>query len=117
MTKSIIIVLTLISLYLSVFGQGIFKDTHPCVSPDESYLIFDSDNRERINNCELFISFKKSDASWTNPINMEKYIKQAGATMVKVTLDGKLIFYHDNSGISWWVSSEIINDLKPEMHK
>ena len=93
------------------------SDSHPCVAPDESYIIFDSDTRERINNCPLFISFKQSDNTWTNPINMGKYIQQHGAAMAKVTLDGKLIFYHDSKGVVWWVGAKIIEELKPQSLK
>jgi hypothetical protein len=40
-----------------VFSE-IRGDMHPCIATDESYLIFDS-SREKVNNCALFISFKK----------------------------------------------------------
>ncbi len=98
-----------------VFSESI-SDAHPCIAPDESYLIFDSSDRERINNCQLYICFRNSDGSWTEPVNMGNYIKQASAAMAKVTLDGKVIFYHDNKGIVWWVSAKIIHDIKHSLN-
>lgn len=88
------------------------SDSHPCIAPDESYLIFDSGRKNKLNNCPLFISYKKNNGSWTEPKNMGKYINHFGA-LAKVTSDGKLIFYHDNKGVVWWVSADIINSLKP----
>jgi hypothetical protein len=43
---------------------------------------------------------------------MGKYITQDKAAMATISGDGKLIFFR-SKGIIWWVSAEIINDLKP----
>ncbi|MFH1197135.1 MAG: hypothetical protein V1720_15670 [bacterium] len=93
------------------------KDLHPCIAPDESYLIFDSETRKMINNCALFISFRRKDDSWTPPINMGNYIKQEGASLAKITPDGKLLFYQAQRGIMWWVSTSIIEELKSNNKK
>lgn len=63
------------------------------ISPDGSYLIFDNRELAAQNDCKLFVSFKKSARSWTDPISLGKYIKQ-DAFCARITFDGKYIFSH-----------------------
>jgi len=93
-----------------VFSEK-FHDQHPFIASDESYLIFDSENRIKKNKCALYISFKKNDNTWTEPINMGDYIMQDNAAMAKVSPDGKYLFYSDSNGKEWWVSTQIIKEL------
>jgi len=94
-----------------VFSEG-FHDQHPFIAPDESYLIFDSENRDKKNDCALFVSFRNKDGSWTEPVNMGDFIKQKNAAMARVTTDGKCLFYGDADGCTWWISTEIFEKLK-----
>ena len=93
-----------------------FETGHSVISPDGSYLIFDNRKLPRHGDCTLFVSFKNTDGSWTDPISLGKYIKQH-AFCAWITSDGKHIFFHslDNrKGNIYWVSAEIIEELKPE---
>jgi len=58
-----------------------YHDQHPCIAPDGSFLIFDSENRPKKNQCGLFISFKQPDGSWTEPVNLGDFIKQDNAAL------------------------------------
>jgi hypothetical protein len=94
-----------------VFSEK-FHDQHPFIAPNESYLIFDSENRSKKNGCALFVSFKKPDGSWTEPTNMGVFITQKNAAMARVTTDGKYLFYGDADGYTWWISTKIFEKLK-----
>lgn len=59
----------------------------------------------------MFISFKKTDGEWTEPVSMGSYIK--GAMLINVSTDGKYLFYASKGDI-YWISTKIIEELKPE---
>jgi hypothetical protein len=104
---------TIIDLYESLP----FEVGHPVISPDGSYLIFDNRELAGQSDCKLFVSFKKGARSWTDPISLGKYIKQH-AFCAWITFDGKYIFLHSldsSKGNIYWVSAEIIENLKPDL--
>jgi Tol biopolymer transport system component len=88
----------------------------PFIAPDESYLIF-SRIRDR---ADLFISFKKEDGTWTKAKNMGPTINtDLHELCPNVTPDGKYLFFNRNYGENgelrvFWVSAEIIDELKPD---
>ena len=94
-----------------------YVDRHPFIAPDESYLIFDSENRPKYNGCSLFVTFKIENNSWTEPINLGKFIRQDNAALARITSDGKYLFYNDVNGYNYWVSTDIIKDLRNEILK
>lgn len=86
---------------------------HPCIAYDgSSYIIMDAERSPHENGCELYVSFKKKDESWTKPQNMGDYIPLKGAAMARLSSDGKYIFFQAEGDI-YWVSSKIIEELKP----
>jgi hypothetical protein len=93
-------------------------DFHPFISPDESYLIFDSyDRPENISVADLYISFKKEDGSWGKPINMGNDINtKEWEGCPFVSRDGKYFFFtranNFEKGDIYWVSTEIIENLR-----
>nr|NQU93901.1 hypothetical protein [Bacteroidota bacterium] len=92
--------------------SDLYSDAHPYIAPDESFMIFDSNGRKMKNGCNLFISYRNKDGSWTKPVNMGEYINQkGGAALAYVTPDKKYIFYRTNGGIIYWISGTIIEDL------
>lgn len=90
---------------------------HPFIASDESFLIFDSNRaKDSFGAFDLFISFKDSDGSWTNPINFGSSINSSASELcASVTPDGKYLFFNrwglEGSDI-YWVKSGIINVLK-----
>ena len=98
-----------------ILGPPVFSDywdAHPFIAPDESYLIFDSENRPKTGNCRLCISFQKEGGNWTEPINMESKIHEnAGYAMLSP--DGKYLFFSAGGDI-YWVDAKIIDELKPD---
>jgi len=67
---------------------------HPFIAPDESYLIFDS-QVTGMGRPELFISFKKSDGSWTKAVNMGSAINATKTEFgACVSPDEKYLFFN-----------------------
>jgi CubicO group peptidase (beta-lactamase class C family) len=92
---------------------------HPFISPDESYLIWDSEKVSGYGVSDLYISFRQQDDSWGAAINMGDKINTTGAENGGyVTPDGKYFFFNSpinksNSGIHW-VDAQIIETLRPK---
>ena len=85
---------------------------HPCIAPDESYLIFCSGISGGYGKADLWISFPKEDESWTAPLNLGKRINtSASEGFPSVSYDGKYIFFYRNEDI-YWVDAKIIEELK-----
>jgi hypothetical protein len=80
---------------------------HPCIAPDGSYLIFDVNGGEY-----LFVSFKKTDGTWGDAIDLTEhgFDQQAGGAYVSP--DGKYLFFALRGDI-WWVDIKVIEDLRP----
>jgi WD40-like Beta Propeller Repeat len=89
----------------------------PFIAPDESYLIFESDRPTGIkDNIDLYISFRKKDGAWAEPLNMGPQINSASAErFAAVSPDGKYLFFGRNTGNGfdiYWISAAIIGELK-----
>ncbi len=90
---------------------------HPAIAPDESYIIVDAyDEKNELS--YLYISFRKSDGSWTKAVSLRSTIKAADSdvhAIPKLTPDGKYLFferYEDpfESDICW-ISTEVLKGL------
>lgn len=123
-------------------GPGIntdFNESAPFVSPDESYLVFQSNRPGGLGSMDLYVSFRLSDGSWGQPVNLGATINSPAAEFAaSVSPDGQYIFFssyrapgadpyrgksygelHDlyrapenGYGTQYWVSSEIIEELR-----
>lgn len=92
------------------------------IALDESYIIFVS-NRPGGHEVmgyrhDLYVSFQKKDGSWTKPQNLGEDINTIGGVALTLTSDGKYLLFtgqgiEPNSDI-YWVSTEIIEKLKPK---
>ncbi len=108
-----------------------FDEWDPYIAPDESYLVFCSTKPAGYGEDDLYISFKKEDNSWANPINMGAEINSAGSeNRPYVTLDGKYLFFtstkRPGKGIAakaagsrdiYWVDARIIGKFKIKAFK
>jgi tetratricopeptide (TPR) repeat protein len=98
-----------------VFGKHINSSTfqaHPCVSPDESFVIYDS-NKPGGNGMEnLYISFRREDGSFGEPIYMGDEINMKGINQCpSLSPDGKYLFYVSHRDI-YWVSTRVIDKFR-----
>jgi hypothetical protein len=88
------------------------------VAPDESYMIV-SAKETKTNECELYISFRKPDQTWTVPVSLGPKINDGLAHRwgQYVTPDGKYLFYsHGTSAkdcaIYWVRFDTLLKDLR-----
>jgi hypothetical protein len=88
------------------------------VAPDESYMII-SAKETKDYDCELFISFRKRDHSWTNPKSLGPLVNDGVAHRFGqyVSPDGKYLFYtkgtsEKDTHIYWMRFDKLLQKLK-----
>jgi hypothetical protein len=90
---------------------------HPCIAPDESFIVFDSVLRGSDGGDEhtdIFVCFRSEDGSWGDAINLGPGINTPGGNMcASLSPDGKYLFFQRHRDI-YWVSTEVIERLRPE---
>jgi hypothetical protein len=76
----------------------ILNEGDPYISPDESYLVFCSRDRDGgFGNNDIYISFRRPDGSWTLAVNMGETINTAAEEVCPiVSLDGRYLFFSSN---------------------
>jgi len=117
------------------------REFDPYISPDESLLIFTSNRPQGLGSGDLYISFKDKSGEWTPARNMGDRINSSGPEFcAQISPDGKYLFFtsartsgrgaperpfgykdfkechnRSQSGFCdiYWVSAEIIEELKP----
>lgn len=88
------------------------KQTHPCIAPDGSYLVFDIQEEDS----HLFVCFKEKNGKWGDVFDLTDHGLQEGARNGYMSPDGKYLFYGYKNDI-WWVDARIIMELKPKKLK
>ena len=114
----------------------------PFIAPDESYLLFSSDRPGGHGSGDLFISFRRKDDTWADPLNLGPPTNSAyNERYPYVSPDGKYLFFvsdkvndslliekdyryqeyeqkYKSAGNGWcdvyWVSAKIIEELRPK---
>ena len=89
------------------------------IAPDESFLIVCVGGRsDGYGGGDLYISFRKSDGSWSKTKNMGKTINsEATEYCPMLSPDGKYLFFTSKktgNGDVYWVDAKIIEELIPE---
>jgi hypothetical protein len=85
---------------------------NPFVSPDENYFIFNSSRPGGSGGTDLYISYKKTDGTWTNPKNLGNIINtSANECGSEITDDNLYLTYVSNNDI-YWVGSGFIDSLR-----
>ena len=85
------------------------------VSPDESYVIFSSSGRkDGLGQGDLYVSFKNGDGSWGAGINLGGRVNSNQQEFApSISRDQKVLFF-SRGGVIHWVSSSVINKLRPK---
>ncbi|MBN1224814.1 MAG: PD40 domain-containing protein [Candidatus Aminicenantes bacterium] len=92
---------------------------HPYISPDESFIIFDSYEKGTDDTGRLFICFRNTDGSWSKAIDLGF----PPAICASLSPDGKYLFFGSDGGISgnmtdiYWVDAKIIEELQPKQQE
>ena len=73
-------------------------DFHPFISPDESYLMFDSARESNnLGSNDIYISFRTEDGTWSEAQSLGDTINTEYADLRPfVTADGKYLFFVSN---------------------
>jgi|GEM_PF-543307 len=85
------------------------NQTHPCIAPDGSYIIFDIN----VENGSLFLSFKDENGQWGEGIDLTKHGFKPDTRGAYISPDGKYLFFSVDGDI-WWVDIQVIEKLRPE---
>ena len=102
-------------------APGGIRNWAPFIAPDESYLIFCSTRGlNEYDEGDLFLCFRWSDGSWTDPINMGSLINTGQMERFSsLSPDGKYLFFtRDTPGFDediYWVKADIIEKLKEKV--
>jgi ankyrin repeat protein len=88
----------------------------PFIAPDGNYIIFSANGI--CGELDLFIGYRKSDGSWTKPINLGKNINTAGDDHLPIiSPDRQYLFFMSTREDGWgkyWVSAKFIEELRPK---
>ena len=97
-----------------------YGEQHPCIAPDESFMIFYSSRPGHLgdNNGDLYITFKNENGAWKEPVNMGPAINQGHiiTRFPRLSPDGRYLFFSKlismyNDRI-YWVDIGYIENLK-----
>jgi hypothetical protein len=122
------------AIYKSSFADGEYQepevidspimtehaDVYPCISPDESFLIFGSSRPgTQSTETDLYISFRNPDGTWAQPIHMNERINNGMTVSFSfVTHDSRYLFFNrfDSTGTDkfYWVNAGIIDEHRPD---
>ena len=97
---------------------------HAWISPDESYMLFNSPREGSYTQNDIWVSFRNPDGTWCNPINAGKELNPGADAILCPTVspDGKYMFFtrlHLNPtyGYIYWVSTSFLEELKKSVVK
>ena len=96
--------------------NSVYHESHVYVSPDESYLLFDSQRPNENGKTDIYISVKTNDGSWSKAKNIGPPVNsQYSDWYPGVTIDGKYLMFSRNiDGLAdiMWVDVKIIEKFK-----
>lgn len=92
----------------------------PYVSPNEDFIIFESNRPGGLGSNDLYICFKQKGI-WTEPINMGTKINtEASERFAGLSPDGKYLFWgssRNNDNNIYWIEASVIDELRPGFKK
>ncbi len=98
-----------------------YPAAHPCIAPDESWLIFDAGRPDALGgegDNDFYISFRTEEGGWGPAVHLDlspggKPISDPGSNMcASVTPDGRFLFFHGKRDIHW-VSTAVLEQFRP----
>jgi len=106
-----------------------YIDFDPCVAPDESYLVFNSNRPGGFGSWDTYICLRQGDGGWTPPINLGPgFNSSASEACPTISSDGRYLFFasrRQTSALkgkagtpptrdrdSYWVDTSFIEELK-----
>ena len=98
-----------------------FTELHPCVAPDERFLVFYSSRPEHHGSegGDLYISFRNNDGAWKQARNLGELFNKGhlSTSFPRLSPDGKYLFFLKLVAVPWqaevfWVSVGALDDMK-----
>ena len=92
---------------------------HGFISPSQDYLLVYNRNKENKDH-DIYVYFKEKNGTWTKPIPLGNEVNSNfSESCPSITPDGKYLFFNrsndkDESSNVYWVSTEIIDKLRPK---
>ena len=94
---------------------------HGFISPSQEYLlVYNRKKNEKRKDHDIYVCFREKDGAWTKPIPLGNEVNSNfGESCPSITPDGKYLFFNrsndkDESSNVYWVSTEIIEKLRPK---
>ncbi len=78
-------------------------EAHPCISPDGTYIMFDSQRPGGFSEFDMWVSYRQEDGTWGVAENLGPEINGGHRSMPSISPDGKFLFFSADDDI-WWVS-------------
>jgi len=97
-----------------------FTELHPCVAPDERFLVFYSSRpgHHGSESGDLYISFINDNGTWKQAVNLGKQFNKGhlSTSFPRLSPDGRYFFFLKLVSIPWqaevfWVSVKALDDL------
>ena len=94
---------------------------HPCIAPDESFMLLDSDRAGTLGELDIFVSFRLHNGAWSEPVGLGPAVNTPGSdNCPRLTPDGKFFLYsseRSDRGKSdiYWISTEIIHKTRQKL--
>ncbi len=97
-----------------------YTELHPCVAPDERFIVFYSSRPEHHGSegGDLYISFRNIDGTWKQALNLGEPFNKGhlSTSFPRLSPDGKYFFFLKLVAVPWqaevfWVSVEALDDL------
>jgi hypothetical protein len=86
---------------------------HPCIAPDERYIIFDAYLKDTKTDGRLFVCFPDRENTWGEAIDLGETIGFEKCAIPYLSPDSKYLFFTYNGDI-WWVDIKVIENLRSE---
>lgn len=94
---------------------------HGFISPSQEYLLVHTQNKEneQRKDADIYVCFKEKDGTWTKPISLGNEVNSnVNEGCPSITPDGKYMLFgrdeEDGTANVYWVSTEVIENLKPK---
>ncbi len=82
------------------------------ISPDEGFLVFSVDRPAGLGRGDLWVSFRRAEGSWTDPLSLGSPINtKVNENCPVLSPDGKYLFY-TGAGDIYWVRTDVIEKLR-----
>jgi hypothetical protein len=93
-----------------------FKKGHPCIAPDERFVIFDSSRPGGEGWSDFYVCFKEESGRWGQAIRLSAISTSGNDLAATLSPDGRYLFFTIHNDIHW-VRADFIDRLRPEKPK